>query len=170
VQERHERGCVRYDGLGAIVGMADASGAPDSGFWRNLRDGRESIRFFTREELERAGEDPSRLEDSQYVPARPVLDDVELFDATFFGMSPREASVLNPQHRLFLECAWHALEDAGYDPERFPGAVSVYAGATFSTYLVHNLYKNRPLMDAFGDFEATITTSRTRCPRWSATS
>ena len=150
---------ARYDGSEiAIVGMAGRfPGAPDlESFWRNLREGRESIRFFSREELERAGEDPLRLDDPQYVPARPVLDGVELFDAAFFGMSPREASVLNPQHRLFLECAWHALEDAGYDSERFPGAVSVYAGATFSTYLVHNLYKNRPLMEAFGDFEATI--------------
>ncbi|HEX9187313.1 MAG TPA: beta-ketoacyl synthase N-terminal-like domain-containing protein, partial [Vicinamibacteria bacterium] len=142
----------------AIVGMAGRfPGAPDlDGFWRNLREGRESIRFFSREELERAGEDPVRLDDPQYVPARPVLEGVELFDAAFFGMSPREAAVLNPQHRLFLECAWHALEDAAYDAERFPGAVSVYAGATFSTYLVHNLYKNRPVMEAFGDFEATI--------------
>jgi acyl transferase domain-containing protein len=149
----------RYDGSEiAVVGMAGRfPGAPDiESFWRNLREGRESIRSFSREELERAGEEAARLDDPQYVPVRPVLDGVELFDAAFFGFSPREASVLDPQHRVFLECAWHALEDAGYDSERFPGAVSVYAGASFSNYLVHNLYKNRPLMDAFGDFEATI--------------
>ena len=150
---------ARYDGSEvAIVGMAGRfPGAPDLGsFWRNLREGRESIRVFSREELERAGEDPARLDDPRYVPARPVLEGVDLFDAAFFGISPREASVLDPQHRLFLECAFHALEDAGYDAERFPGAVSVHAGASFSNYLVHNLYKNRPLMEAFGDFEATI--------------
>jgi acyl transferase domain-containing protein len=150
---------ARLDGSEiAVVGMAGRfPGAPDlESFWRNLREGRESIRFFSREELERAGEEAFRLDDPRYVPARPALDGVELFDAAFFGMSPREASVLDPQHRLFLECAWHALEDAGYDSERFPGAVSVYAGASFSNYLVHNLYKNRPLMEAFGDFEATI--------------
>ncbi|HXK10276.1 MAG TPA: SDR family oxidoreductase [Vicinamibacteria bacterium] len=149
----------RYDGSEiAIVGMAGRfPGAPDlEAFWRNLREGRESIRFFSREELERAGEDGARLDDPQYVPARPVLDGVELFDAGFFGMSPREASVVDPQHRLFLECASHALEDAGHDPERFPGTVSVFAGASFSNYLVHNLYENRPLMEGFGDFETTI--------------
>jgi acyl transferase domain-containing protein len=148
-----------YDGSEvAIVGMSGRfPGAPDlETFWRNLREGRESIRFFSREELEKAGERQDRLDDPQYVPARPVLDGVESFDAAFFGMSPREAAVLDPQHRVFLECAWHALEDAGYDPERFRGAVSVYAGASFSNYLIHNLHKNRPVMDAYGDFEATI--------------
>jgi len=94
----------------AIVGMAGRFPAPPTsrGSGATCARGRESIRFFSREELERAGEDPVRLDDPQYVPARPVLEGVELFDAAFFGMSPREAAVLNPQHRLFLECAWHA--------------------------------------------------------------
>src|SRR5262249_57798337 len=122
----------RYEGSEiAIVGMAGRfPGAGDlAAFWSNLRAGRESIRFFSREELLRSGEDPSRIDDPQYVPARPVLEGVDLFDAAFFGMSPREASVMDPQHRLFLECAWHALQDAAYDSERVSGPVSVEPGA-----------------------------------------
>jgi acyl transferase domain-containing protein len=148
-----------YDGSEiAVVGMAGRfPGAPDlDRFWRNLRDGVESITVFSAEDLVRAGEGRERLDDPGYVRARPVLDDVELFDAAFFGFTPREAEVLDPQLRLFLECAWTALEHAGHDPERLPGRASLFAGASFSNYLVHNLYKNRPVMESFGDLQATI--------------
>ncbi len=74
----------------------------------------------------------------------------------FFGLTPREAEVLDPQARLFLECAFEAFEHAGHDPERFPGRASLFAGASFSNYLVQNLYKNRPVMEAFGDMQATM--------------
>jgi acyl transferase domain-containing protein/acyl carrier protein len=148
-----------YDGSEiAVVGMSGRfPGAPDlDAFWRNLAGGVESITRFSADELRRAGEDEGRLADPNYVPARPILDDVERFDAAFFGFSPREAEVLDPQLRLFLECAFSALEHAGHDPERLPGRASVFAGASFSNYLVHNLYKNRPVMEAFGDLQATI--------------
>ena len=79
------------------------------------------------------------MRDNHYVNAAYVLDDVEMFDAAFFGINPREAEIIDPQHRLFLECAWEALEHAGYDPERYEGAVGVYGGAKLSTYLM-NLY------------------------------
>jgi acyl transferase domain-containing protein/acyl carrier protein len=148
-----------YDGSEiAVVGMSGRfPGAPDLDvLWRNLAQGVESIAAFSHEELVAAGEDPKKLEDPGYVRSRPILDGVELFDAAFFGFSPREAEVLDPQLRLFLECAWTALEHAGHDTERFKGRISLFAGAGFSNYLVHNLYKNRPVMDAFGDQQATI--------------
>ncbi|HXB57695.1 MAG TPA: SDR family NAD(P)-dependent oxidoreductase [Vicinamibacteria bacterium] len=148
-----------YDGSEiAVVGMAGRfPGAPDvEAFWRNLREGVESITVFSEEDLLKGGEDRKHLEDPRYVRVRPILDDVEMFDAAFFGFTPREAEILDPQHRLFLECAWTALEHAGHDPERFPGPISLFAGASFSNYLVHNLYRNRPRMEAFGDLQATL--------------
>ncbi|HEY7512162.1 MAG TPA: beta-ketoacyl synthase N-terminal-like domain-containing protein [Vicinamibacteria bacterium] len=148
-----------YDGSEiAVVGMAGRfPGAPDlDTFWRNLEAGVESIASFTDDELRAAGEDPKLLEDPAYVRRRPLLEGVDLFDAPFFGFAPREAEVLDPQLRLFLECAWAAVESAGYDPERLPGRGCVFAGASFSDYLAHNLYHNRPVMESFGDFESTI--------------
>ncbi len=128
----------------AIVGMAGRF--PGAGsleeFWRNLRDGVESISRFTDEELARRGSIPPCSPIPRYVRGQGVLDGVELFDAAFFGFTPREAELMDPQHRLFLECAWEALEDAGYDPDRFPGRVGVYAGAGTSTYLLSNLLPN----------------------------
>src|SRR5215213_11596437 len=107
-------------------------------FWRNLRDGIESISVFSDDELRAAGVDPSHL-DSNHVRAKGVLADVELFDADFFGINPREAQIIDPQHRIFLECAWQALENAGQDAERYGGAIGVFAGMSMNTYLTHNL-------------------------------
>src|SRR5205823_3448387 len=107
----------------AVVGMAGRFPGARSveEFWRNLRDGVEAISFFTDEELLAAGIGRAQLATPGYVRARGVLEDVELFDAGFFGYSPREAETLDPQQRLFLECAWQALESAGYDPQGYAG-------------------------------------------------
>ncbi len=120
----------------AIVGLSGRfPGAPDlERFWANLRDGVESISRFSPEELLAAGHDPALVRDSAYVPARAVLEGADLFDALFFGYSPREAEILNPQQRLFLESAWTALEDAGYVPDAAPGRVGVFAGTTSNGY------------------------------------
>jgi len=104
--------------------------------WRNLRDGVESVRFFGDEELLAAGVSPALAADPRYVKAGAILDGIELFDAGLFGFSPREAEVTDPQHRIFLECAWEVLERAGYDPATYPGAIGVFAGANLSTYLL----------------------------------
>ncbi|WP_194243996.1 type I polyketide synthase [Nonomuraea phyllanthi] len=122
----------------AIVGMAGRfPGAPDvEAFWRNLRDGVESISFFTEEELLASGVDPEQVRDPAYVPARPVLDDVGGFDAAFFGMSPRMAAITDPQQRAFLEVCWEALEQAGYAAPEHRGRVGVFGGANISTYLL----------------------------------
>ncbi|HYG63669.1 MAG TPA: amino acid adenylation domain-containing protein, partial [Thermoanaerobaculia bacterium] len=142
----------------AIVGMAGRfPGAADvERFWENLVAGVESVRFFPREELAAAGVDPKLLDDPAYVPARAVLEGVELFDAELFGVSPREAETMDPQHRLLLECAWEALEHAGYDPRRYDGPVGVYAGAGPNTYLLFNLASDRESLAAVGPVQAML--------------
>jgi acyl transferase domain-containing protein/acyl carrier protein len=108
-------------------------------FWRNLRDGIESISFFTPEELECASVDRGRWNRPDFVRAGGVLEGIEDFDASFFGFNPRDAELLDPQQRIFLECAWHALEDAGYNPDSYPGSIGVYAGSVLSSYLFNVL-------------------------------
>ena len=138
----------------AIIGMAGRfPGAPElETFWRNIRDGVESVRRFTRDELTAAGESAANLADPAYVPACPTLDGVESFDAGFFGWSPREAAITDPQHRIFLETAWHALENAGHDPARFDGAIGVFASCGMPSYMMHHLITNRQLMDTVGEW------------------
>ncbi|MEV6153288.1 SDR family NAD(P)-dependent oxidoreductase [Nonomuraea sp. NPDC052129] len=128
----------------AIVGMSGRfPGAADvAGLWANIRDGRSGITRFTDDELRAAGVPEDLLADPGYVKAGAVIDGVELFDAGFFGFSPKEAQILDPQHRLFLEHSWEALEDAGCDPTRFDGAIGVFGGSGWSSYLQHNLMPN----------------------------
>jgi len=128
----------------AIIGMAGRfPGASDvDGLWANLRAGVESISVLTDEELLAAGEDPKHLENPAYVRAASKLDDIDLFDAGFFGMTPREAELTDPQQRLFLEQAWVSLESAGYDPSRCPGPVGVFGGVSQSGYFIRNLLTN----------------------------
>ena len=142
----------------AIVGCAGRfPGARDvAELWRNLCAGRESISFFSRDELAAAGVDAAALDDPNFVPARGRLAEADLFDAPFFDFTPREAQITDPQHRLFLECAWEALEDAGYDPGRFPGRIGVFAGVSMSTYLLFNLMPEGELIAAMGSFQAML--------------
>ena len=121
----------------AIVGMAGRfPGARSvSQFWENLKAGRESISRLSDAELLASGIDATLLADPRYVKARGVLEDVDLFDASFFGFTPREAELTDPQHRLFLETCWQALEDASCDPETYEGAIGVFGGMSMNTYL-----------------------------------
>ena len=143
----------------AIIGMAGRfPGAKNiDEFWRNLRQGKESITFFSDEDLRSAGVEPSLLGDSKYVRAAAVLDGVDSFDAAFFDCNPREAELLDPQHRLFLETAWQAIEDAGYDTEAYKGALGVYAGASKSNY-GHSLSSDSQWADAGGAYQLNIST------------
>jgi phthiocerol/phenolphthiocerol synthesis type-I polyketide synthase E len=122
----------------AIIGLAGRfPGARNvEEFWENLRSGVESICFFDDDELLAADIDPEMLRDPRYVKAAPVLADIDRFDARLFGYTPREASCIDPQQRIFLECAWEALENAGHDPAKFGRPIGVYAGASISTYLL----------------------------------
>lgn len=112
-------------------------------FWRNLRDGVESMQFFSDEELLEAGVDPRLLDNPDYVKVSSVLPDIEWFDARFFGITPRDAALMDPQQRVLLECAWETFEVAGYNPLAYRGSVGVYAGAGMNTYLLNNLYPAR---------------------------
>lgn len=138
----------------AIVGMAvHLPGAASIGeYWANLANGIESIRRLTKAELAAAGETPARMRLRNYVPAAATLDGFERFDAEFFGFSPKEAAIMDPQHRQFLEVAWEALEDAGRPPERFPGAIGVFAGCGMGSYFYFNLCSNPDLVRNTGMF------------------
>ncbi|HKG13542.1 MAG TPA: amino acid adenylation domain-containing protein, partial [Pyrinomonadaceae bacterium] len=149
----------------AIIGMAGRF--PGAGsieqFWENLRGGVESVSFFSDEELIAAGVDPAMLSRPDYVKAGVVLEDIEQFDASFFGYSPREAEVMDPQHRIFLECAWEALERAGHDPERDGGSVGVFAGASASTYS-YNLLSHPEIVEAVGGLQLAIGNDKDHLP------
>ena len=141
----------------AIVAMAGRfPGAADvERFWQNISNGIESIAPFSDEELRAAGVAPRMLADPAYVKAGAVLDGIELFDAPFFGYTPREAEILDPQQRLFLECAWEALELAGYAAAGAGERVGVYAGANMSGYLFE--LQSRPdLVEAVGAYQVML--------------
>ena len=125
----------------AIVGMAGRfPGADDvDAFWRNVQGGVESVSRFTDDELRARGVPQTLLDDPEYVKAGVKFDGVDQFDAGFFGYTPREAETLDPQQRVFLECAWASLEHAGCDTARWPGKVGVYAGEGTNLYLIRNL-------------------------------
>jgi amino acid adenylation domain-containing protein len=128
----------------AIVGMAGRfPGARDvAELWRNLRAGVEAVRFPEAEEFAARGLDAARLADPAWVKAVSQMEGFDCFDELFFGVNPREAELMDPQHRVLLECAWEALESAGYDPQATAGRVGVWAGATLSTYLLFHLIGN----------------------------
>jgi acyl transferase domain-containing protein len=143
----------------AIIGMAARVPGAQNVFeyWRNLREGVESITRHTKEEMLARGAPPTLVGDPHYVNASAMLADVECFDATFFGYSAREASIMDPQHRVFLECAYHALEDAAYDPERYTGLIGVFAGCTMNTYLLYNVMaRAADVVAVVGDLQAMI--------------
>jgi len=121
----------------AVIGLAGRfPGAKDvNQFWQNLRDGVESIIHFTDQELEAQGIPSEWLKDPDYVKAGTVLEDFDKFDAMFFGYSPKEAENIDPQQRIFLETAWEALENAGYNPENYDGPIGVFAGSNPNDYL-----------------------------------
>lgn len=122
----------------AVVGMSGRfPGAKDvAGFWRNIKEGRDCVTRFSPDQLEIPIEG---IEDGGYVCAKGYLDDVDMFDARFFGYLPREADVMDPQHRMFLELCWEALENAGTDAKRYPGAIGVWGGCYMDTYVLWNL-------------------------------
>lgn len=142
----------------AVIGFAGRfPGARNTDeFWRNLREGVESISFFTPEEMLASGVGPEQFETPEYVPAKAIVQDIEKFDANFFDYSPREAEMLDPQHRAMLECAVEAFEHAGYDPQRFHGRVGVYAGVSAGSYQAVNLSSHADLIDRVGAYQVDI--------------
>jgi acyl transferase domain-containing protein/thioesterase domain-containing protein/acyl carrier protein len=138
----------------AIIGMAGrfAGARSIDEYWNNLRNGVESLTTFTENELAAGGVSAEDLADPNYVPVGAVLPDMEDFDARFFGFSPREASIMDPQHRHFLETAWSALENAGHVPDTFGGLIGVFGGSGHNAYMPYNLLTNPKLMQQVGFF------------------
>lgn len=139
----------------AIVGMAGRfPGASNlDEFWENLKNGVESITFFSDDEVIYSGVDPDMASDPDFVPAGGGMDGEYCFDADFFDLSPRDAEITDPQQRVLLECAWAALEEAGYNPETFPGQIGIYAGASINTYLLFSIIPNKALFESVGHFQ-----------------
>ena len=157
---------INYDGNPgehiAIIGMTGRfPGAKNTdAFWQNLRDGVESITFFSADELADSTLDKNLLNNARYVGADGIIEDMDMFDAEFFSIPPREAELLDPQHRLFLECAWELMEQAGYDSESYAGRVAVYGSANLSTYLIRNIMSNPDLRETASSFQTMLANDK----------
>ncbi len=145
----------------AVIGMACRFPGANNieEFWENLRSGVESISFFTDEEMKAAGVDPRSAQDPRYVKASPILKDAEGFDASFFGYSTKEAELMDPQQRLFLEVVWEAFEHAGYNPLDHAESIGLYAGASMNTYLMNNVSAHWDRLDTKDDLSVTTLDS-----------
>ncbi|MBS1974499.1 MAG: acyltransferase domain-containing protein, partial [Bacteroidetes bacterium] len=141
----------------AVIGMAGRFPGANTidELWQLLKDGKETISFFTKEEL--SPYIPIEIRnDSDYVAARGIIDDVEYFDAGFFKISPKIAKVMDPQHRIFLQLAWEAFENAGYIPESYDGTIGVFAGSGNNTYFFNNLQGHHDLITTIGLFNVQV--------------
>lgn len=146
----------------AIIGLAGRFSQADDidAFWTLLKNGREAVVAFSDEELLAAGVHLSSLQNPDYVRAGTIVPDVEYFDADFFKMSARDAEIADPQHRLFMECVWQALEQAGYPPAKAEARIGLYAGAGENTYLRHYVEPNlATLLPTIGDFRLSTLNS-----------
>lgn len=148
-----------YSGLDvAVIGMAGRfpGASTIEAFWQNLVKGVESISFFTDEELRKSGIDHQLFSHPGYVRARGILADAEMFDAAFFGFFPKEAEQLDPQHRIFLESAWEALESAGYVPDQYKGLIGAFAGVGMNTYIIPLIAATQGKVDAAEGYQISI--------------
>ena len=138
----------------AIIGMSGRFPGAENvdEFWQNLCDGIESIVEFTADDLKSSNVDPEIMNDPAYVNAGAPLEDAECFDASFFGYYPKEAAMMDPQHRIFLECAWAALENAGYDPEAFDGLIGMFGGVARNNYFLKNIASHPDLINSAGEY------------------
>ncbi len=166
IAEESENGDSSHGLAIAIIGMSGRfSGAKNiEEFWQNLRDGVESISFFSDEELVLSGIKRELIDNPNYVKAYGFLPNSDLFDASFFGYSPREADLLDPQQRIFLESAWEALENAGYDPETYKGLIGIYAGVGMSAYLLNNLSAKLDFSDFAALYQSIISNDKDYLP------
>ncbi|MCG8667902.1 MAG: polyketide synthase, partial [Pseudomonadales bacterium] len=138
----------------AVVGLAcrlPGANTPQQ-YWDNLKNGVESVTTLDDDALKAEGVSDDLIKNPNYVKRAAILDDMEGFDAGFFNFSPLEATMMDPQHRHFLECSWEALESAGYDPSRFDGAIGLFAGSGHNAYMPNNLFTNPQFMNQHGMF------------------
>ena len=138
----------------AIIGMAGRFPGAETieELWEVLRDGKETITFFTKEELDSSIPDYIR-NNPLYVTARGILPSAATFDAAFFGLNPQVAKAMDPQIRLFLEIAWEVLEQTGHLPKHYKGSIGVYSGSEFNTYYENNVLLNRELQEQVGNLQ-----------------
>ncbi|MBV7338360.1 type I polyketide synthase [Chloroflexi bacterium TSY] len=144
----------QVDGI-AIVGMAGRFPSAQNldEFWDNLRNGVNCIIPIPDDELELSKSDAAVAKDNpNYIKKAAAVEDADMFDAAFFGIYPKEAQAMDPQHRIFLECSWQALEDAGYNPDTYEGAIGVFAGSYMNTYILSSL-------DTHPDFMTSLANS-----------
>lgn len=152
---------AKYEGI-AIVGLSGRfPGARNiDEFWQNLYHGIDAISFFSDEELLASNVQPELLHNPKYVRAKGILEDIEFFDAAFFGYSPKEAAMMDPQQRLFLECAWEVLEQAGYNTDTHQRPIGVYAGQSSSGYLFSNVLADRTFVAEAGMYQITLNNDK----------
>ena len=140
----------------AIVGMALKFPGANTleEYWDLISNGRETITFFSDDELKKNGVSPNKLQDKNYVKAAPILDDIAMFDDKFFNYSPSEVIAMDPQHRLWLECCWNAIENAGYAVDKYNGSIGVFgsAGGNISSYFLEYLRENPDIVGETGSF------------------
>lgn len=132
-----------FDGI-AIIGMSGRFPKAENinQFWDNLISGKDCVESFSSDSLKAAGVSETVLNNKNFIPRGGRISDAEMFDASFFGYNPREASLIDPQHRIFLECGWEAIEDSGYDVSRLNCSVGVFASCGMNHYLIHNILTN----------------------------
>ena len=142
----------------AVIGLSGRfPGAKNiAEFWENLKNGVHSMKFFTDEELRESGEDPALINDPNYVKARGILKDIDKFDAQFFGFFPKEVEILDPQQRLFLECAWEALENASCDADRYDGMIGVFGGVSMNSYIMSYIAAKGGAISTAEGYQLTI--------------
>ncbi|REE25491.1 amino acid adenylation domain-containing protein [Winogradskyella pacifica] len=145
----------------AIIGMSGRFPGASSinELWKVLRDGKETISFFTPEELDKSIPESIR-NNPLYVGARGIVPSAKTFDAKFFGLNPKLASAMDPQQRLFLEISWEALEQSGYLPNLYDGKIGVFAGVYINTYFLNNVFPNKELMSQIGEVQANTTNDK----------
>lgn len=133
----------------AVIGMSGRFPGANNidEFWKNLRDGKECITYFSKEDAKACGIDEESLNDPNYIFAGGILKDIEMFDANFFGLNPKEAENMDPQQRLFLECTHEALEDAGYSRNFYDYPIGVYSGCNMSYYFLYHLFAKLGVKD-----------------------
>lgn len=142
----------------AVIGISGRfpEAADITTFWNNLTAGYEALTDLTDEQLTSAGVSPELIGDDRYVKKGSILKDTEMFDASFFGISAREAEITDPQHRLFLECCWEALEDAGCVGEEFNGAISVFGGTGYNSYLLRHIAGSHLMRDPITQYSVML--------------
>lgn len=142
----------------AVVGMSCTFPQAENTeeFWENLCGGVETVRFFSNDELLEKGVSEKLLKNPDYVKASSVLENIDMFDGEFFGINPNEAKAMDPQHRIFLQCSWEALEDAGYDPYSYDGDIGVFAGVAMNSYISDVLSKNQKFFNSIGKDQLMI--------------